>query len=110
MLSVAIIPQLSVNKSENYHNIFISMRFLMMRFVINLSTISEIWILLFYLVFVYPSGKPIIPHLFCYQGLAVDDYGFALDASDWGILDFLRSIEVIKPLEISLQGLVGVKK
>jgi hypothetical protein len=34
--------------------------------------------------FVYPSGKPMIPHLLCYQGLAVDDYGFALDAADMG--------------------------
>jgi len=32
--------------------------------------------------FVYPTGKPMIPHLLCYQGLAVDDYGFALDAAD----------------------------
>jgi len=34
--------------------------------------------------FVYPLGKPMIPHLLCYQGLAVDDYGFALDASNLG--------------------------
>ena len=34
--------------------------------------------------FVYPAGKPMTPHLLCYQGLAVDDYGFALDASDMG--------------------------
>ena len=34
--------------------------------------------------FVYPAGKPMISHLFCYQGLAVDDYGFALDAADMG--------------------------
>jgi len=32
--------------------------------------------------FVYPLGKPMTPHLLCYQGLAVDDYGFALDAAD----------------------------
>lgn len=25
-----------------------------------------------------------IPHLLCYQGLAVDDYGFVLDAADMG--------------------------
>jgi hypothetical protein len=25
-----------------------------------------------------------IPYLLCYQGLAVDDYGFALDAADMG--------------------------
>jgi len=25
-----------------------------------------------------------IPHLLCYQGLAVDDYSFALDALDLG--------------------------
>ena len=32
--------------------------------------------------FVYPLGKPTIPHLLRYQGLAVDDYDFALDASN----------------------------
>jgi hypothetical protein len=56
----------------------------MTRLSFNISTISEIWILFFYLVFVYPLGKPIISHLLCYQGLAVDDYGFALDAADMG--------------------------
>ena len=56
----------------------------MIRLSYNISTISKIWILLFSLVFVYPSGKPMIPYLLCYQGLAVDDYGFALDASDTG--------------------------
>jgi hypothetical protein len=56
----------------------------MIRPSFNISNISEIWILLFYLVFVYPSGKPRIPHLLCYRGLAVDDYGFVLDASDMG--------------------------
>jgi hypothetical protein len=42
--------------------------------------------------FVYPTGKPMIPHLLRYQGLAVDDgglsrvikRGFALDASKLG--------------------------
>jgi len=53
----------------------------MIRLIFNISTIIEIWGLLFYLVFVYPGGKPIIPHLLCYQRLAVDDYGFALDAA-----------------------------
>jgi hypothetical protein len=59
----------------------------MFRLSFNVSTISEIWILAFSLVFVYPlgfalrattrqddttkSGKPIMPHLLCYQGLAV---------------------------------------
>ena len=56
----------------------------MIRLSFNISAISEIWIRLFYLVFVYPSGKPIISYLSCYQGLALDDYGFALDASDMG--------------------------
>jgi len=28
--------------------------------------------------FVYPSGKPIPPHLLRCEGLAVDDYSFAL--------------------------------
>ena len=30
--------------------------------------------------FVYPLGKPMTPHLLRYQGLAVDDYDFALEA------------------------------
>ena len=34
--------------------------------------------------FVYQLGKPMAPHLFRYQGLAVDDYGVALDASNLG--------------------------
>ena len=34
--------------------------------------------------FVYPAGKPMIPHLLCCQGLAVVYYGFALDALDLG--------------------------
>jgi len=34
--------------------------------------------------FVYPSGKLRMHHLHRYQGLAVDDYGIALDASDLG--------------------------
>jgi hypothetical protein len=34
--------------------------------------------------FVYLSGKPMMPHLLRYQGLAVDDYGFALDALNMG--------------------------
>ena len=34
--------------------------------------------------FVYPLGKPMTPHLLRYQGLAVDDYDFALDASNLG--------------------------
>jgi len=38
----------------------------------------------FYLDFVYPVGKPMIPNLLCYQGLAVDHYGFALDAVELG--------------------------
>ena len=35
-------------------------------------------------LFVYLSGKPMIPHLLCYQGLEVNDYDFALDASNLG--------------------------
>jgi hypothetical protein len=31
----------------------------------------------FFLHFVYPPGKPMIPHLLRCQGLAVDYYGFA---------------------------------
>jgi hypothetical protein len=77
------------------------MRILMVRLRFNISSISEIWILSYYLGFVYPSGKPMTPHLLCYQGLAVDDYDFAPDAADLGhhrqgraSLDF-RSIRVV---------------
>jgi hypothetical protein len=66
----------------------------MIRLSFNISTISEIWILLFYLVFGYPSGKSIIPYLPCYQGLAVDETTASpLMPRIWGILGF-RSIEV----------------
>jgi hypothetical protein len=34
--------------------------------------------------FVYLSGKPRMPHFLRYQGFAVGDYGFALDASNLG--------------------------
>ena len=34
--------------------------------------------------YVYPLGKPMTPHLLRYQGLAVDDYGLALNASNLG--------------------------
>jgi len=34
--------------------------------------------------FVYLSGKPMTPHFLRYQGLAVDDYGVALDALNLG--------------------------
>jgi len=56
----------------------------MMRLHFNVSTISEIQMLLFYRGFVYLSGKPMTPHLLHYQGLAVDDYGFSLDALNLG--------------------------
>jgi len=42
------------------------------------------YIFSFYLHFVYLSGKPMISHILCYQGLAVDDYGFTLDALNLG--------------------------
>jgi hypothetical protein len=41
-------------------------------------------ILLFYLRLVYPSGKPITPHLLRFQGFAVANYSFTLDALDLG--------------------------
>jgi hypothetical protein len=44
-------------------------------------------ILLFYLLYlrlVYPSGKPITPHLLRFQGFAVAHYSFTLDALDLG--------------------------
>jgi hypothetical protein len=34
--------------------------------------------------FVYPSGKPMSPHLLRCQGLAVDDYSFALGRLEAG--------------------------
>jgi hypothetical protein len=34
--------------------------------------------------FCLPCGKAYDIHLLCYQRLAVDDYGFALDAADMG--------------------------
>jgi hypothetical protein len=34
--------------------------------------------------FVYLSGKPMTPHLLRYQGFAVDDYGFTLEALNLG--------------------------
>jgi hypothetical protein len=34
--------------------------------------------------------KPIIPHLLCYQGLAVNDYDFTLDAADLPVRRDLR--------------------
>jgi hypothetical protein len=37
-----------------------------------------------FLHFVYPPGKPMIPHLLCYQGFAVEVYGFTLNAADLG--------------------------
>jgi hypothetical protein len=43
-------------------------------------------ILFWYLHFVHPSGKPIIPHLQRCQGFAVAYYGFTLDAFDLGHL------------------------
>jgi hypothetical protein len=46
------------------------------------AAIGELWFSAIYLHFVYPSGKPRIHHLLCYQGLAVVDCGFALDAAD----------------------------
>jgi len=33
-----------------------------------------------YFHFIYPTGKPMIPHLLRYQGFAVDYYGFTLYA------------------------------
>ena len=48
------------------------------------AVINEIYIYLKKSYFVYLSGKPMIPHLPRYQGLAVDDYGFTLDASNMG--------------------------
>jgi hypothetical protein len=32
--------------------------------------------------FCLPCGKAMIHHLLCYQGLAVANYGYALDAAD----------------------------
>ncbi|MEA1948749.1 MAG: hypothetical protein U9N83_15785 [Thermodesulfobacteriota bacterium] len=45
---------------------------------------------MFFFCVVYLSGKPRIPHLLRYQGLAVDDYSFGLDALD---LRYLRLLQ-----------------
>ena len=47
------------------------------------SSISEIYIF-DKIPFCLPFGKADDTHLHRYQGLAVDDYGFALDALDLG--------------------------
>jgi hypothetical protein len=56
----------------------------MMRWYFNIPTISEIWILLFYIDFVYPSGKAMIPHLRRCHEFAVVHYGFTRDALNMG--------------------------
>jgi len=38
----------------------------------------------FYPHFIYPAGKPMIPHLLCYQGFEVYEYDFTLDALNLG--------------------------
>jgi len=48
------------------------------------TDIGELSSDVFFIILFTPLGKPIIHHLSCYQGLAVDNYGFALDASDMG--------------------------
>ena len=51
----------------------------------GLDTLSQwIMILISDPRFVYPSGKPIIPHLQRYAGFAVAYYGFTLEALDLG--------------------------
>jgi len=54
-----------------------------MRVVYN-SCISEIKIIKKPLYFVYPAGKPMIPHLLRCQGLAVNNYGFTLGRLESG--------------------------
>jgi hypothetical protein len=46
--------------------------------------IWEVIIRYLFHLFAYLSGKPMMPHLFCYQGFAVDNYAFTLDAADMG--------------------------
>jgi hypothetical protein len=46
--------------------------------------IEEISSAVFFHHFVYHLGKPMMLHLLFYQGFAVDDYDFTLDASDMG--------------------------
>jgi len=46
------------------------------------STASDIQILAFFHRVVYPMGKPMIPHLLRYHGLAVNNYSYGPDALD----------------------------
>jgi hypothetical protein len=46
------------------------------------SLVSVDYVFLLDLHFVYPLGKPMIPHLLRCQGFAVAYYGFTLDALD----------------------------
>jgi hypothetical protein len=49
--------------------------------------------------FVYPSGKPMIPHLLRYQGFEVYEYDFALEALNLGHprLSLNQGIHSLKP-------------
>jgi hypothetical protein len=53
-----------------------------MKRTFNILTTKSIFIL--DLHFVYPLGKPMIPHLLRCQGFAVAYYSFTLDALDLG--------------------------
>jgi hypothetical protein len=46
--------------------------------------IEELSAAVFFHHLVYPSEEPMMLDLLCYQGFAVDDYDFTLDASDMG--------------------------
>jgi len=49
----------------------------------SMSSIDELFFLKIF-HFVYPSGKPMPPHLLRCQGLAVDNYSFALGRLEAG--------------------------
>ena len=49
-----------------------------------IPTTKEMKFVYFKLNFIYPAGKPIIPHLLRYQRLAVGNYSITLDALDLG--------------------------
>jgi hypothetical protein len=48
--------------------------------------------------FVYPSGKPMPPHLLRCQGLAVDDYSFALERLEAGTPSTFAQLGLKRPL------------
>jgi len=75
---------MSVNKIDRDYNVPILMSNPVILTIFYISTNSKIWILQFYIDFVYPSGKPMIPHLLRCRGFAVNDYSFTLGRLGYG--------------------------